>query len=85
MEVRQLDEVLKTSQDTYGKSCSRTSRQDSEDIRSATPPGAYPAERTQMRPPITPSPRRPIGSPQFAREVITVQADVHHIPAHMDR
>ncbi|XP_047491502.1 uncharacterized protein LOC125040808 isoform X2 [Penaeus chinensis] len=76
---------VETSRDSHAKHSSKTARLVSEDIRAATPPGAYPAVRSQMLPPSTPSPRRPIGSPQVACEVVTVQADVHHIPAHMDR
>ncbi|XP_069996332.1 meiotic recombination protein REC8 homolog isoform X1 [Penaeus vannamei] len=85
IEVRHVDEVPKTSRDAHKEHYSKTTKLVSEDIRAATPPGAYPAVRSHMPPPSTPSPRRPIQSPQVACEVVTVQADVHHIPAHMDR
>ncbi|XP_063593038.1 uncharacterized protein LOC134770100 [Penaeus indicus] len=85
IEVKHVDEVPKTSRDSHAKHSSKTARLVGEDIRAATPPGAYPAVRSQLLPPSTPSPRRPIGSPQVACEVVTVQADVHHIPAHIDR
>ncbi|XP_037792509.1 uncharacterized protein LOC119587877 isoform X2 [Penaeus monodon] len=80
-----VDEVHKTRRDPHVKHSGKTAGLVSEDIRAATPPGAYPVVRSQMLPPSTPSPRRPIGSPQVACEIVTVQADVHHIPAHMER